>query len=592
MPTLEMLFVFVVLAAIFYAFVTEKLSPDTVAMAGFGILIAAGVVSSKDALSVFSNSAPITIGAMFVISAALERTGCIEWLGQMVKRYTGRSQLSILIIILPVVILASAFMNNTPVVVVLTPLMISLGRQVNIAGSKLLIPLSYSAILGGTTTLIGTSTNLLVAGIAAESGMKPFGIFDITLPGLMMAGLGFIAMMIFSRFLLPDRRSLSSVLGDKSDKKYLVQLYVTKDSRLIGQKLSDSTIATAGETKILDVIRHRTSFRFAMRDMDIQGGDRIIVQTNSNEVMAFYEHDGLDFSTGQFAEIESSDDNVIVEGIVGPNTTLVDVPVSSLQFRRNYGVYIMGIYRDRQIFESDFFGLKLQVGDALMLVGAPEDIKLLFEENGLTNLSTPDAYPIRRHKSPIALLTLLAVVSLAAFNVMPIEMLAIMGAVFIVVTGCIEAKDIYKVIDWPILFLIFGMLGVSMGMEKSGAAEYLVSHLVGFVADLGPLGVLAGLYILTSVLTEMISNNAVAALLTPIVISLCHALGYEPVPFLVALMFAASASFATPIGYQTNTFVYGAGNYKFVDFLKIGIPMNILMFFVAMFAITTFWDLH
>jgi di/tricarboxylate transporter len=589
----EILFMYGLLVAVFISFVLERIPPDLTAMAALCALIAVGILGPQDALGVFSNSAPITILAMFIISAALERTGCIELLGRSISKISGKNEVTLLLAVMPIALIISAFMNNTPVVVVLTPVLISLARKMQLAPSKVLIPLSYAAVMGGTCTLIGTSTNLLVNGIAVESGLETFGMFDITLPGLMMAGVGFTYLLLIGRFMLPDRLSVAGLLGEAAaGKKYIAQMLVPADSKLIGQEVFASSLSKGGDTEVIDVIRHGDSMRDYLKELTLKAGDRVVIETNAREILGISESNAVEFEKASIEDLStvSTAENVVVEAIVSRNSNLLGRLVGGLGFRRKYGVYVMGVHKtDRTYFYRPTSDI-LEAGDTLLLEGPADGMKRLLEENDLVNLTFADDRPIRRHKAPIAMVTLGLVVGLAALNIMPIVTLALVGAIFVVLTGCLDAKDMYKTVDWPILFLIFGMLGVSMGMEKTGAAQLIVEQVVALSEKHGPFVLLAGIYILTSILTEIISNNAIATLLTPIVIGVTTTMGLNPVPFLVAVMFGASASFATPIGYQTNTFVYGAGGYKFRDFLVVGAPLNVIMFAVAMYAIPKFWS--
>lgn len=588
----EIAFMYGLMIAVFVSFLLERIPPDLTAMAALCALVLVGILGPKDALSVFSNAAPITILAMFIISAALERTGCIELLGRFIAKFSGKSEITLLLAVLPIALIISAFMNNTPVVVVLTPVLITLARKMQLAPSKVLIPLSYAAIMGGTCTLIGTSTNLLVNGIAQQSGLAGFSMFDITLPGLMMAGVGFTYMILVGRFLLPERQSIAGLLGDATaGKKYIAQMLVPAGSKLIGQEVSTSSLSKGGDTEVIDVIRHGDSQREFLKELTLKAGDRVVIETNAREILGISESNSVEFDTVHSEDYStlSTSENVVVEAIVSRNSNLVGRLVGGLGFRMKYGVYVMGVHKTDHAYFYRPSNSRLDAGDTLLLEGPVEGMKRLLEENDLVNLSFTEDSPIRRHKAPIAFFTLLAVVGLAALNIMPIEVLALSGAIFVVLTGCLDAKDMYKTVDWPIIFLIFGMLGVSLGMEKTGAVSLIVDQVVTITEAYGPLFLLAGVYALTSFLTEVVSNNAVAALLTPIVIGIASAMGINPEPLLVAIMFGGSASFATPIGYQTNTFVYGAGGYKFRDFLVIGLPLNIIMFAVAMYAIPKFW---
>jgi len=590
----EIFCVYAVIIGVFISFIYERFPADITAMGGFILLIVLGILDRDLALSVFSNPAPITIAAMFIISAALERTGCVQVLGYMIGKIGGKSQLRLMLVVMPIVLVMSALMNNTPIVIILTPVLITLARKINLPSSKILIPLSYAAILGGCMTIIGTSTNILVNGIAIDSGLEGFNMFDITMPGLLIAAAGFVYMFFIGRFLLPDRPYFANLLQAGEGKRFITQVMVPNDSELIGKELKDIPAFRGEGAEIIDILRHGDSLHqkhgLISSDLHVRAGDRIVLESNTSEILGIKE-------TGAFvldhrhkgSEEASEEEHIIVEGVISKSSPLVGKYISSLNFRQAYNVIVMGINKMENRILVKRRAHIIEPGDSILLEGPASQLPGMFEENGIANLSIPQERSIRRDKAPIALVTILAVVILAAFNILPIVLLAMGGAGFVILTRCVDPRDIYKTIDWSILFLIFGMLGIASAMEVTGAADVFVKFIVAMTQNHGPLVLLACFYALTSFLTEMVSNNAVAALMAPIAIGVAAATGYDPKPFLVAVMFGASASFATPIGYQTNTFVYAAGGYKFKDFLKVGVPMNIIMFIVAVMTIPYFW---
>lgn len=591
---LEIAIVYAVIIGVFISFVYERFPPDITAMGAFILLIVLGILDRDQAMSVFSNPAPITIAAMFIISAALERTGCVQLLGTIIAKIGGGSQFRLMLAVMPIVLVMSALMNNTPIVIILTPVLITIARKMQMSSSKILIPLSYAAVLGGCMTIIGTSTNILVNGIAIDHGLAGFNMFDITLPGLMIAAAGFLYMFFIGRFLLPDRPSFASLLQSGENKKFITQVLVPNDSELIGKKLKNIRSFKGENTEIIDVLRHGDSFmqknNLIPEDLIINAGDRIVVESNTSEILGIKEtgHFVLDHRHTK-SEVESEEDHIIVEGVVAKSSPLVGKYISSLNFSKQYNVVVVGINKMENRLLAKRQAHVLEDGDSILLEGPASSLPTVFEEHNLVNLNIPQERSIRRDKAPIAVITILAVVILAALNVLPIVLLAMGGAGFVILTRCVDPRDIYKTIDWSILFLIFGMLGVASAMEVTGAADLFVKAIVALTENHGPLVLLACFYALTSFLTEIVSNNAVAALMAPIAIGVAAATGLDPKPFLVAVMFGSSASFATPIGYQTNTFVYAAGGYKFIDFLKVGLPMNIIMFVVAVTVIPYFW---
>lgn len=589
--TTEIIFIFFLIICVFAAFIWEKFPPNVVALGASAILLATGILETSEFLGAFSNSAVITIAMMFIVSAALERTGVLQIVSRFLKKAAKGSYLRLMLTMMFCVALASAFMNNTPIVILMTPIVISLASGINVAPSRLLIPLSFSAIFGGTLTLIGTSTNILIGSVAMENGEPAIGMFEMTLPGLIFGAIGTVYMIFAGRFLLADRYSVSSLISEQPRKQFISEVLVRHDSQYIGKSIAEIKEAAQKEDiTILDIRRGDETLRRRKDNFLVEAGDRVTIEANAGSLVGLKENGVLSINNADVGyEAIRSAKNVVVEASIGPKSALIGGKISKLGLARKYGVYVIAVHRDDKNISHDFENINLRFADVLLLEGTAESIKRLLDEGDVINLSEAEEKPIRRQKAPIAMAVLLMVMLLAAIGIMPIAGLAVIGAVIVMAAGCVDAEEAYDAIDWPILFLIVGMLGLSMGMEKTGAAEVIVKAFVSLLQGVGPLAILFAIYILTSALTEMVSNNAVAVLIGPIVIGLAHELGFDARPFIMAVLFAASASFATPIGYQTNTFVYGAGGYHFKDFIKVGLPLNIIFATLAVAIIPLFF---
>lgn len=587
----QLIAVLIIFIGVFVVFIGEWLAADVVALSVAGLLLILGVVSTSDVLSVFSNSGVFAIGALFVLSAALEKTGCIEFMGDYATKFIGHTPRLAFLGLIIFTLAVSAFINNTPLVVIMTPVAFRLCQHLKIAPSKMLIPLSYAAILGGTCTLVGTSTNLVVDGVARKLGQAPFSLFEITGLGLFVAAIGVIYMWTIGYRLLPDRETTASLLAEQPQRQFRTEMVVQTDSTLVGKTLAEAKLLNLSGGRVVDVIRQEESLAVEMATLRLQAGDRLLLKTAAAGVMGLRQRDGLTFEAAGDLQEVSVQSTMVVEGIVGPRSSFVQHRLADFNLQRRYGVFIIALHRQGVNLSGRIDKERLEIGDTVLLEGPADGIRRLVETNDLINLTQPQHNPIRRDKAWIALTIVPAVILLLAFEVMPIAGLAFIAAVLLVITGCIDRDEAYKSIEWRIMFLIYGMLVLGEAMERTGAVASIVQWVVQHTGHLGPWAMLTLTYLLATLLTEMVNNKAVAVLLTPIAIGVATQVGADPRPFIVAVMFGASASFATPIGYQTNTFVYGAGGYKYMDFVRIGLPLNLILWVACSLTIPFFWPL-
>ena len=573
--------------AMFVLFVRETYPPEVTAIAGAALLLASGVLPTDTALSVLSNPAPITIAAMFILSGAMVRAGVLEAVARWLLDRVSTRPRAVLGGFAGFTLSTSAFMNNTPVVVMLIPVAVRLAKALKVSGSKLLIPLSYMAIMGGTCTLIGTSTNLIVDGVAQRAGLAPFGLFEVTELALVIAAAGTVFIALTAPWALPSRGTTVDFLADRKKLKFFTEVVIPDGSTLIGRRVLEVEHFTRPGMTVIDVIRGDASLRRQMDRAVLQAGDRVVIRTGVNELLGLRENKALSL-TGQLDPV-SQKSTITVEALITPGAKLVGRVLGDLRLRRRYGVYPLAVHRRAERVGSVLDEVRVRVGDTLLLEGAPDDISRLAAEQGLADLTRPSDRPYRREKAPVVLIILALVVGGGAFGVMPIAALAVIGVGVALVSRCIDAEEAFDAIEGRLLALILAMLAVGRALQETGAVALLVDAAAPYLMALPPQFVLWLVFMLASVLTEAVTNNAVAVVVTPLAISVAESLGVDARPFVVAVMIAASASFATPIGYQTNTLVYAPGGYRFTDYMRLGVPMNLGVGVIAALLIPLWW---
>jgi di/tricarboxylate transporter len=578
--TLSAYVAILVVLGMFTLFIRESYPTEVVAIGGVCVFVVSGVLPYDAGLAVLSNPAPWTIAAMFLVMGALVRTGALDAFTVLAEKQAQINPKRAVAMMMGFVILSSAVVSNTPVVVVMIPVFVQLSRTLGVNASKLLMPLSYAAIMGGMLTLIGTSTNLLVDGVARAQGLAPFSIFEVTPVAIVLVIWGMAYLAIVGPILLPNRDSMATLLSDKSKMKFFTEAIIPPDSNLIGREVTGVQLFKREGVRLIDVVRGDLSLRRNLKGVTLEVGDRIVLRTQMTELLSLQRDKSLK-RVDQVSAVETT----TVEVLITPGCKMVGRSLGSLRLRRRFGVYPLAVHRRNQNIGRQLDELVVQVGDTLLLEGAPADIQRLATEMDMVDVSRPKVRAYRRGHAPIAIVSLLGIVVLAAFGVAPILLLSVVAVGVVLFTRCIDAEEAFDFIEGRLLALIFSMLAIGAALEASGAVQLIVNLVAPWIGLLPGFFVIWAIYLLTSILTEMVSNNAVAVVVTPIAIGLAQALGYDPRAFVVAVMVAASASFATPIGYQTNMLVYGPGGYKFTDFMRLGIPLNLSIGILASLVI-------
>jgi len=586
---MSILFVTLIVIAAIALFASEKFSADIVALMVLGALLVTRLITPTEAISGFSNPATVTVAAMFVLSAGLNRSGALAALGQTLIRH-GKTETALLVLVMLGAAAVSPFINNTAAVAVFLPLVTGAAAARNVSSSRLLIPLSFASQFGGVCTLIGTSTNLLVNSIAEEAGAEGFAMFEFTGLGLIMVAAGFVYFLVAGRWLLPRRRA-AQLTENYGLGEYITELRVLKASPLIGKRVTETHLAEEHDITILEILRGERKI-WSPHDEPLREGDLLLVQGAVKELFKLKNSLGLEMEPKfQLKDTKlASQELDLVEALLAPQSRLAGRTLRGLDFRWHYKIIVLALHRRGQVVREKLASLRLRAGDALLLLGPKREIERLRDDDNFVLLEPRRDVTLDLRKAPIALGIVATVVLLAAFKVLPIVATALLGCVAMVLTRCLRAEDAYRAIDWKIVMLLAGILPLGLALQKTGATQLLVDHTLGFAQGASPVLALGLIYLTTALLTEFMSNNAAAVLLAPVAISVAAKLGVDPKPFLVAVAFAASTSFATPVGYQTNTMVYNAGGYRFMDFMRVGIPLNLLFWALATYLIPKFWQ--
>ncbi len=585
----EQIVVLSVLLCAMILFITGRLRVDLVALCVLTALLVTGIVKPENALYGFSNPATATVAAMFVLSAGLARTGFVEWLARSIDRIAGKSPKQLVFVLCILIGLLSAFIVNTATVAIFIPVAISLAQSRTIPPSRVLIPLSYASQFGGVCTLIGTSTNILVNSIAEANGLKQFGLFEFAPLGLIMSGAGIIFLVLVAGWLLPNRKGTFQQLDKYRLVDYLVEFRVKNRSPLIGKTWKESMSEDFSEIELIKLIRMDKA-TWNPKEIKIRENDILLLFGNMKKLMSMKDDFKMTPTDEKLEDHNlNSDDVKLIEALVPPDSILVGRTLKSSHFYRRFGCRVFAVQRRSMTIRERISEIRFDGGDTILLQCDKNELEgVLNSENLIVTNELTDLH-LRKNRAIISLIIMSAVVASAAFHVLPILVAAIFGAVGMVLSGCISLEEAYKAIDWKVIFLLGGILPLGIALQESGTAEMLANTFLQPFIQFGPLTVLALLYLVTAVMTETMSNNAAAILLAPIAFSIAGSLGVSPRPFLIAITFAASTSFATPIGYQTNTMVYAPGGYKFFDYSKLGVPLNIMFWIIAVLLIPVFW---
>lgn len=582
--------------------VGEWLPLDVVAIAASAVLMLLGLVTPEEGISGFGNSATITVMAMFILSAGIARSGAIQTVNQLFIRWGGKHPSRQILALGAIVGPVTAFINNTAVVAVFIPVIEDWCKQRGISVSKLLIPLSYATILGGMITVIGTSTNVLASGISQRLGYGEFSLFQFTQLGLITFIVGLVYLAVAAPSLLPSRikPSRNLVHDDYELKTYISEIVISPGSDLVGQLLSDSCLTRSAkcpyqrfDVDVLELIRNGVHFSHPLDHKILQPRDILLVRASRNDLLEVKAERGIEIHPeSRFRQIDlDSQAEGLAEALIPANSELIGSTLKEIRFRQRYNAIVLAIRQGEKLVRERISNIPLRFGDVLLLQGPKPSLAGLQAHPDLLIISQQEIDNYRHEKAGIAIAIGLGVVGSAALNLVPILVSSLIGSVLMVVTGCLKPGELYSAVRWDIIFLLAGLIPLGIAMEKSGATQWLAESLASLGEGLSGYWLLTIFFVVTSLITEILSNNASVVLLIPIAAQVAEQLNLNPLAFIFAVTFAASNSFMTPIGYQTNTMVYGPGGYKFMDFVRIGLPLNILMAIITPLLIISIYGL-
>ena len=578
-----------VVVAALVCFVTEVLPVDITALCVAVVLIVLGLVTPDEGIAGFGNSATITVMAMFILSAGITRTGVVQIFRDLLLRWGGKSITRQILVMGLLVGPISGFINNTAVVAIFLPIVEEWCKKRGVSPSKLLMPLSFVTILGGMITVIGTSTNVLASGIAKDLGYKEFRLFQFTSLGIITFFIGLVYLAFIAPRLLPNRKDKNRdrVSEDYGLEDYVTEVVVKPSSKLIGKTLRSAQLRKDFQVDVLEIIRHEERLPQPVAERRVCADDILMMRGKTEDVLKIRTEQDLDLLPDvkfnpQNLETELSSANVgVAEVLILSNSRLIGTTLKDLRFRQRYNLTVLAIRRGEELIRDRLARERLRFGDLMLVRGAKQSLLGLQTTRELLVIEQKEPEAIRRDKAGIAIAIIFGVILLAAFDLLPILVSALIGVVLMIVTGVLKPGELYAAVRWDVIFLLAGLIPLGTAMENSGATKWLADNLLAVGGNLNGYWILLFFFVITSLLTEILSNNASVVLLIPIAVKVAESLNLNPVAMMFAVTFAASNSFMTPIGYQTNTMVYSPGGYKFGDFFRVGAPLNLIMAIVT-----------
>ncbi|RMG92715.1 MAG: TRAP transporter large permease subunit [Chloroflexi bacterium] len=589
----EMTLVLIILGIAIVLFASERLRVDLISMMVLLTLLLTGILSTEEAFSGFSSPAVITVWAIYIVSAGLMRTGVADFIGQRILQVAGTGEKRLIGVIMVTVGGMSAFMNNIGATAVLLPAVINIGRRARIPASKLLIPLAFGSLLGGITTLIGTPPNLLVSTALADAGFEPFSLFDYTPMGLIIMVSSIIYMVMIGRHLLPDRstREEHSLVNNYQLRNYLTELKVLQGSPLIGKTIVQSRLGEEYDLTIVGIIRDGRARLGILPNAHIRAGDLLLVKGSVQELLPRCKELGVAIDPHlRLSETDlMSPETAVAEVVVSQKAEFVGQTLKEIDFRGRYGLTVLAIWRQEGPIVGLLADVPLRLGDILLVHGRRERLEALQDDGEFLLLAPVTLEKRRLSKAPFAVIIFLLMIGIVATGRLHISAAAVLAAMLMVLTGCLKMEEAYHAIQWQSVFLIAGMLPMGIAMDKTGTAQYLADQIVGTVGSMGPLGIMVGLFVLTTIITEFMSNAAAAVLVAPIAISAAVSVGADPRAFVMGVGIAASNSFLFPIGHQASVLVYGPGGYRFFDYTRVGLPLTLFIWLLMLIFLPIFW---